>query len=225
MEWKQLRAPDVHKPCIPGYCLTYVQDVFGVPAKEPSALADWNNNTYNHANSNFPDGVAVPIWFSGKHGVLKQFGHVAVRMPDGSVWSCSHPTSNEPMHFDSIDSLNQYYSYQLIYLGWTEDVEDVRVIEKGEAMTDQEAHDVGTAVYRAVYGREPENGKVAIAMGKSLATKSGVLTPASVIAGLQGQRKAAEWKERNEKAKAGPAVAAPDINKAAVIKYLTNHLK
>ncbi|WP_439946519.1 CHAP domain-containing protein [Streptomyces sp. BBFR109] len=81
--------------------------------------------------------------------------------------------------------------------------------EEGETMTDQEFHDLGTAVYRAVFGREPENGKAAIAMGKKLANKSGVLTPASVTAGLQGERKADEWKQRNEKAKAGPMAAAP----------------
>lgn len=166
MTWTQLRQPNVNKPCTPGWCLVYVQDVFGIPAKQPSALADWNANTYNHADQNFPEGVAVPIWFSGKSGDLKLYGHVAVRMADGSVWSASHPTSHEPMHFASIDALNKYYSYQLIYLGWTEDVEDVRVIEQEEDMKPTLTRDQVLWHYRLIAGVEPSEAELTGYTGK-----------------------------------------------------------
>lgn len=126
---KQIRPFNPNVPCTPGYCLTYVQDGFGVPPKVPYALADWEKNTYNHADKNFPD-VPTPIWFTGTSGTLKEYGHVAVRLADSSVWSCSHPTNHTAMHFQSIDALNEYYSGQLIYLGWSEDVEEVKVMEE-----------------------------------------------------------------------------------------------
>lgn len=207
MTWKQTRSVKVNVPCTPGYCLTYVQDVFGIPAKQPSALADWNANTFNHEDKNFPN-VATPVWFTGKSGALKEYGHVAVRMADGSVWSCSHPTENEPMHFPSIDALNRYYSGQLVYLGWTEDVEDVLVMKETKGMTTQERHDVGTAVYRATLRREPENGAAAVAMGKRLEDSNGNLTPKSVIAGLQSVPKSTEWKSLTSDGKLAKVKAA-----------------
>jgi hypothetical protein len=154
--WTQLRQPGVNKPCRPGWCLVYVQDVFGIPAKQPSALADWQANTYNHADQDFPEGVAVPIWFSGRSGDLKLYGHVAVRMSDGSVWSASHPTSDQPMHFNSIDALNSYYGGQLIYLGWSEDVEDVLVIEQEEDVEYFDSEEQLAWTARTLYGIEPE---------------------------------------------------------------------
>lgn len=168
MSWTQTRKVNVNVPCTPGYCLTYVQDVFGIPAKKPSAIADWNANTYNHANSVFPAGVAVPVWFTGRSGALKQYGHVAVRMADGSVWSCSHPTNKTPMHFASIQALNNYYSGQLIYLGWTEDVEEVVVAKEvtasqgGEMITSKGLE----AVFLAYLGRKPDAGAVSHYVGK-----------------------------------------------------------
>lgn len=69
----------------------------------------------------------------------------------------------------------------------------------------QQLHDMGTAAYRAIYDREPESGKAAIAMGKKMVDEDGELTPASFISGVQGERKADEWKQRSSKAKSTKA--------------------
>lgn len=213
MTWIQLRQPNVNKPCTPGWCLVYVQDVFGIPAKQPSALADWQANTFNHADQNFPEGVAVPVWFSGKSGQLQQYGHVAVRMADGSVWSASHPTLRTPMHFASIDALNAYYSNQLIYLGWTEDVEDVRVIELTKGEEDMSVNmiqntDEAELLYKAIIHNDvPPDSWLKSAVGQ----------PWTVVAGklYQGDL----WKQQNEAVVLYPGMVNA---KAALIEEVGN---
>lgn len=133
----QLRNFNQSVPCVPGECLKYVQDGFGIPARYAGAIIDWNRNTNNHSDYNFPAGCVVPIYFSGTgNNIIKEWGHVAALMPDRSVYSCSSPTSNQAIHYASVDALVADYArvgITLHYLGWSEDVEEVRVV--GEDMS------------------------------------------------------------------------------------------
>lgn len=124
----QLIHPNPDIECIPGMCLKYVHDTFYVRAKYPSAIAAWNASKYKHKNYSFPDGVAIPLWFSLSDN---PHGHVVLRMADGTIWSSSHPTSNIPVHHPSLLELEAYYSGRLQFLGWTEDIEDVQVVDLG----------------------------------------------------------------------------------------------
>ncbi len=130
----QLITPNPDVPCTPGLCLVYVQSTFNIGAKYPSAIAAWNASQTQHTDYDFPDNVWVAVWFSLSNN---EFGHVALRAPDGSIYSSSHPTSTTPTHHDSLIALELYYGGRLQYLGWTEDVEDVKVI--GETMTNEQA--------------------------------------------------------------------------------------
>jgi len=121
-------------------CLQYVRQAFGAPLVEPTATEGWNRAKYKHTDFNFPDGVAVPLWFAIP-GVSA--GHVVIRMPDGSVYSTSD-NSNVPHHHPSLADLIWYYGprvqpeYQLKlqYLGWSEDISTVRVVQEASIQVD-----------------------------------------------------------------------------------------
>jgi hypothetical protein len=134
MSYQQLVTPNPNITCWPGMCLQYVRQAFGAPLVEPTATDGWNKAKYKHADRNFPDGVWVPLWFAIP-GIPA--GHVALRAPDGSVYSTSD-NSNTPHHHPSLDELIWYYGprvqpqYQLElqYLGWSEDISTVRVVQE-----------------------------------------------------------------------------------------------
>lgn len=129
----QLLTPNPNIPCKPGWCLQYVREAFGIkPGVYPSATAGWANAKYKHPGELPPLGVWTPAWFYMKDEPL---GHVVVHAPDGSVYSTSDP-STVPHHHPSLDDLMAYYAYwglPLTYLGWTEDIENVTVIDTGAA--------------------------------------------------------------------------------------------
>jgi hypothetical protein len=74
----------------------------------------------------FPEGCAVPVWFALEY---EPAGHVALLMPDWSVYSTSDDAT-VPHHHPSLDDLIAYYwRNPLTYLGWSEDISGVRVVE------------------------------------------------------------------------------------------------
>lgn len=123
--YAQTISPNPQIQCRPGYCLVYVREAFGIAAKYPTAQQGWEASSTKHQDANYPQNAWVPIWFALSDNPA---GHVALRQPDGSVWSASHPTSTTPVHHDSLDEILAYYNGRLTYLGWTEDIEDVTVV-------------------------------------------------------------------------------------------------
>ena len=131
--YTQVITPKPNISCTPGWCLKYVRDTFGAPAIYGNATAAWNNCQFKHEDRNFPIGCYVPIWFSVKN---VPEGHVALLCPDGSVYSSSSPYSNTPVHHPSLDALISYYSKAnpLTYLGWSEDINKLRVVQPGSSV-------------------------------------------------------------------------------------------
>lgn len=135
MTWVQVLTPNPTVSCTPGWCLKYVSDAFGVSTiphtTYPSATAAWNAS-HQHTDQSFPDGW-VPVWFSLRD---EPAGHVALRAPDGSVWSSSDPNTNVPHHHPSLAALIAYYANAnpLTYLGWSEDIGGTAVIKQGGDM-------------------------------------------------------------------------------------------
>ncbi|VXB24428.1 hypothetical protein ARTHRO9V_130186 [Arthrobacter sp. 9V] len=122
----QLITPNPHIPCEPGYCLQYVRETFGLGGVYPSATSGWSNAQYKHRDQNFPDAW-VPLWFFMADEPL---GHVVLRAPDGSIFSTSDD-STVPHHHPNLADLMGYYArygLPLMYLGWSEDIETVRVV-------------------------------------------------------------------------------------------------
>ena len=126
MTFIQVITPNPEIPCTPGWCLQYVRQTYGLPARYSSATEAWDNSTSQHADWDFPD-CWVPVWFSL---ATERAGHVALRAPDGSVYSSSDANTSTPHHHPSLDDLISYYAAgnPLTYLGWTEDVAGYPVV-------------------------------------------------------------------------------------------------
>lgn len=127
MTYTQTITPDPDIACQPGWCLQYVRQTFGLPARYASATEAWENSASQHTGLDFPDGVWVAVWF-GIETVPE--GHVVLRAPDGSIYSTSD-NSTVPHHHPSLSDLIGYYSrygLPLTYRGWTEDVAGTPVI-------------------------------------------------------------------------------------------------
>ena len=125
LKYSQVIVPNPSIDCRPGYCLVYVRETFGIGPKYPTAFDGWQASNSKHQDTNYPQNVWVPVWFMLKDNPA---GHVALRQPDGSIWSSSHPSSTTPVRHDSLDDIMSYYSGRLTYLGWTQDIEGVQVV-------------------------------------------------------------------------------------------------
>jgi len=130
MSYTQLVTPNPHIPCQPGWCLQYVRQAFGLPARHPTATAAWEASSSKHRDRNFPPGVWHPVWFSLAN---EPAGHVALRSPNGKVYSTSDLGTVPHEHLDLSDLMNYYarYDMTLTYLGWTEDVAGYPVLTDG----------------------------------------------------------------------------------------------
>ncbi len=130
MAWKQVRAFDPAKGgTVKYYCLKNVRLGYTIPAKWPDAKTAWDN-TEQHRDRSFPAGCAVPVYYdwvgtikdeNGKP-VTKNYGHIAVRMPDGRIWT-------DGRYYANVDELSANYLKGSKYLGWGESVNEVRVVE------------------------------------------------------------------------------------------------
>lgn len=125
--FKQIISPNPNIACRPGWCLEYVRKTFGLGIVNPTATAAWNASPTKHRDRNFP-AAWVPVWFSVA-GVPA--GHVALRAPDGSVFSTTNPASTVPRKHPNLDDLMGVYAragLPLTYLGWSEDVQGTPVV-------------------------------------------------------------------------------------------------
>lgn len=140
---RQLVTPNFNVTETAGWCLRFSDKVFGLKAVYSTAWEAWTNTKFKHEDRNFPQGVAVPVWFdwvgdvgSGK----RRYGHVAVRAADGKIWS-SPLSGTGRAWFATVDDLIRAFGNGMRYVGWSEDISNVRVVEIGEEMiqdTDQE---------------------------------------------------------------------------------------
>lgn len=119
MNYEQLIQPNLKIVGTPELCLVYVREVFGVAALYPTAAAAWQNAQYKHTGT--PPANAVPIWFSYNQPT----GHVAV-WNNGTVYST---TAQGDKTFTSIQALMNYIGEGIEYLGWSEDINNVRVVQ------------------------------------------------------------------------------------------------
>lgn len=134
MAWHQLVTPNTDIAEKAGMCLSYSRRAFGAPAVEPTAWDAWTKAKYRHEDRVFPEGVAHPVWFYWKNKlpgdtVAQEYGHVAVRKADGKIWS-SPLSGVGRAWFNSVDDLVRAFGGGMRYVGWSEDISKVRVIEE-----------------------------------------------------------------------------------------------
>jgi hypothetical protein len=163
--------------------LEYVRSAFDLPIVEPSATKGWENADYKHEDYDFPDAW-VPLWFS-IDGIPE--GHVVLRAPDGRIYSTS-TNANSPYVHPNLDHLIWFYGprvepeYQLTlrYLGWTEDISNVRVVENEDevghvdSISDEAANKIAQALmYKDVpwygfNGTRPSEGRTSTTLAIQL---------------------------------------------------------
>ncbi len=123
---EQLKQPNLSVVGEDGYCLAYVTEVFGIAPKYPTALAAWDASTaLNHPSVTPPINVSVPVYFNYDG----PDGHVAV-WHEGTIYSTS---AQGDKTFPSISALTSWMGEGFVYLGWSEEVNGVRVVEAAPA--------------------------------------------------------------------------------------------
>lgn len=125
MPWKQTRHFDTSKGGTVKYmCLSNSRKGYEIAARYETASIAWRN-TVQHTGA-IPAGLAVPVfwdWYGTLEGKYDNYGHVAVRLPDGRIWT-------DGRYYSSVDELNRLYlSGKGKYLGWGETLNGVRVVE------------------------------------------------------------------------------------------------
>ena len=131
----QLIVPDLSIIGNPDYCLSYVQSAYNVPATDPhqaDAWQAWEATQFKHTDLP-PTDISVPVWFSWTgtiNGVAQNWGHVAVSTPQGIYTNPLSGSGHEV--FPSVQALATAYGVQ--YVGWSEDIETLRVVQGGSEM-------------------------------------------------------------------------------------------
>jgi hypothetical protein len=101
-------------------CLAFVRTTFRLPAVESTAIGAWHNAKHKHrGDKNPPAGVPV-FWSGGYSGA----GHVAVSLGGGWIVSTDLPYTG---HIAKASLSEIHADWGLNYLGWTEDLEGVRI--------------------------------------------------------------------------------------------------
>lgn len=163
MSWNQNRDANWRVPYTGGWCLKYVQDAFGTDHPYPSAIDAWNANygNGNHPGELPPGGKTVPVFFSLGNVPA---GHVAIMLDDSEVAS-STQSGNHPqgyIHSNLQDLINIYGKYNggCSYLGWSEYVGTVHVLEWHPDIVYATPDQIIQA-YREILEREPESEGIA----------------------------------------------------------------
>lgn len=125
----QLRPFDTSKGgSVPNLCLDNVRRGFSIGNKYGSAWIAWQH-TQQHADRNIPAGLDVPLYYSYTttiDGVTENYGHINVRLKNGTVWS-------DGKIYSSIDDYLAYHYPK--FVGWGESINDVNVIQGGNMET------------------------------------------------------------------------------------------
>lgn len=109
----------------PYMCLANVRSGYGITNLLPDAWTAWQN-TEQHKNRSIPGGVDVPLFYSFTatiDGVRKNYGHINVRLANGSIW-------NDGKIFANLATFEQAWG-NVYYVGWGESVNNERVIKTG----------------------------------------------------------------------------------------------
>lgn len=106
---------------IHNFCLDNVRRGYGIDNNYASAWEAWEH-TQQHTDP-IPEGLDVPLFYSytaNIDGVTANYGHINVRLADGTVWS-------DGTIYPNLDAyLTNHWPK---YVGWGESVNDFKIIE------------------------------------------------------------------------------------------------
>lgn len=105
-----------------GKCLVFSRSAYNVDAKYASAANAWEHTHYRHTSFPAPAG-ALYWWTGGSHSD----GHVAVSDGNGYCWTTDFPHNDGKVSREHVSAINVTWT-NLRYKGWTEDINDVKVM-------------------------------------------------------------------------------------------------
>ncbi|MCH1723560.1 hypothetical protein MKK30_07905 [Lactococcus formosensis] len=126
---------------MPGYsggCLAYVDDGVNPPKRQPTAQASWQyavDTKVAHQGEEPPTGIWVPVYYSINNGPWAGYGHVAWFYSDGNntvIYDSEFGCDNRTGPYSGGGDLFNYMGWQMSYLGWSEMVDGLRIVEKLE---------------------------------------------------------------------------------------------
>jgi len=120
-----------------GWCLFFVQEVYGVPHLYRSAFDAYKATKFKHTTA-LPN-YSVPVWFEhwGTYGTPPTYGnwgHVVAYVP-GKGFLSAPGTGYGQQWFKSILEIEKYFNAK--YVGWSEDISGVTL--KGDDMVTDKA--------------------------------------------------------------------------------------
>lgn len=130
MAWVQKFSPDLGTEDYPGWCLRFTQTAWNAPVMYYCARESWDNSGFQHTDG-LPS-VAVPVywsWWGTINGETRDWGHVAVLLPDGRVLSSplTWAQGYGQQIVSSVDEVSRILG--ATFLGWTEDMNGLRVVD------------------------------------------------------------------------------------------------
>ena len=144
--YKQLIMPLIASSAIASYCLLYVDNTINVPQQYRTANAQIAHDqakekNWVHANTDYPENVWFIMFWSIDNGDYQGQGHVALAFVDDNNNlqihdSEVHRNAREP--YKSLAEVSNWFGSvgtRLTFLGWSEGVDKVKIIDKIKAET------------------------------------------------------------------------------------------
>lgn len=143
MAWTQNAAPNLSVQDNPGWCLRFVQSVYGSPVAYPSATAAWNATGQKYGTRDMPN-VSVPVWFSWVGDIdgtgAKDWGHVAVWVPERGQFLSSPLYWSQGYGQSWVNSLADFESILgCTYVGFSADLNGLQIATYTEDPTPEPA--------------------------------------------------------------------------------------
>lgn len=135
MTWIQKVTPNVNVPGYSGGCLAYVDDGVNPPHRQATAQLSWQyavDTKVAHGGEEPPMGVWVPVYYSINNGPWAGYGHVAWFYSDGNntvIYDSEFGCGNRIGPYSGGSDLFNYMGWQMSYLGWSEAVDGLRIVE------------------------------------------------------------------------------------------------
>jgi len=113
-------------------CLAFVRAAFSISPVYAYAWQSWANSKFQHTDP-LPQDVAVAVfytWYGTIDGVTRNWGDIAIHVPGRGVFgSPTRGLKNTNRWDPSVEARRAAIGGQAKYVGWTEDVNGVRIVE------------------------------------------------------------------------------------------------
>ena len=135
MTWIQRITPNTNVLGYSGGCLAYVDDGVNPPQRQPTAQSSWElavRTGVAHPGQEPPLNVWVPVYYSINNGPWAGYGHIAWFYSNGKdtlIFDSEYGCGNRTGPYSGGADLFNYMGWQMSYLGWSEAVDGLRIVE------------------------------------------------------------------------------------------------